>query len=162
MKGDCNSSHKVPSVGHESLFNETKSDVFLYSQIPKIEFVKRVNNTCLSTVPSEITWPMGLSWRNCFSIALIFFFATLIDHLLGARSFSRHIVPTFHETAEVGGCTDTIKGRVTSVLNEACMQRGCIFHKRVPSLILKLSKESVPDEMSLKLEKGALKKCWEP
>ena len=62
----------------------------------------------------------------------------------------------------MGGCADTIKIQVTSVLKEACMQRGYILQNRVPFLILKLSKERFPDEMSLKLKKESLKKWWKP
>lgn len=87
---------------------------------------------------------------------MIFSPSACIDHLLCARSFSADIVPTSHETAEVGGCTDTNKVEVTSILIEVCRQRGYTLHKRLPSLILGLSRESFSDEITPKLKKEPL------
>lgn len=140
----------------ESLFNDSKRDVFIYSSIPKIELVKGVNNVCLSSVPRKITWPMGHSWRNYFSIALIFFSSRVIDHTSGAEIFSRPLAPTFHETAELAGRTDTMQAQVTSVWKEACMQ-GVTYSMRASSLIWKLNKEASQKRCPLNWKR----KLWE-
>lgn len=54
-KGIAITTTKFHQWDMKSLFNETKSDVFIYCQIPKIKLVKMANSMCLSSVPSKIT-----------------------------------------------------------------------------------------------------------
>ena len=90
---------------------------------------------------------------NCFLTALIFLSSTFMDHLLCVGSFSADVVPTSHKAAEVGEYTDTVKVEVTRVL----IGGFYTLHKRLPSIILRLSMESFPDEITLELKKKALK-----